>query len=676
MQTPCILLARDADLLRRVTGLLHSVARVDSVESGRAVLAECRKHDPLLLILEAEWREALDTCRDVRCQYPDTLIIALGMQRSDPMIEAADMGVYACESSDVDRLRLQDLVRHAFEHLALVEENRMLREGAAAKRPAPTPPSPPSAAPSKAKPLGPLSQVFRNVHDIDRMLQTVIETAAQTSGVARAGIFAQARPDTEFVLRAGQHCLPQTETLRIAQDDEFVLWMHEHAHAAARITLEHVEPPQVRRVVQRWLDTLGAEVILPLQGQNRLIGWLFVGRLASGIPFNHDALDHLIAIAQDVSVVLENGLLTEEAAIQKTLAETVLGTIPAGIVAVDLTETVQWFNTSASRVLGIERQDIIGQSPTLLGSQIADLLVRATHGETTGDPVRWTDPVTHTPLSITTHILGTQAASFGAVAVLHDLSRERLLREKQERIDRAAFWTELAAAISHEVRNPLVAISTFAQLLPERHEDPEFREQFSQLAVGEIGRLNAMIDQINAYANPPDLAFREVDLADAITRGVKQSKERLHSGIPVRVSADASLPSIRGDLAALTECFQHLVANAIEALEETKDPSILIVASPAKAPASDQVTVHIQDNGPGIPSTIADNVFSPFCTMKARGIGLGLPIAKRTITDHNGHIDIETGATGTTVVVVLPVAVSETTEITGAIQNEAAHTSC
>jgi nitrogen-specific signal transduction histidine kinase len=69
-------------------------------------------------------------------------------------------------------------------------------------------------------------------------------------------------------------------------------------------------------------------------------------------------------------------------------------------------------------------------------------------------------------------------------------------------------------------------------------------------------------------------------------------------------------------------------------------------------------TVHIQDNGPGIPPHIRDKIFSPFCTTKARGIGLGFPLVKRAVSDHGGEISISTGGNGTTVSVTLPVSVT------------------
>src|SRR5260370_13842483 len=93
-------------------------------------------------------------------------------------------------------------------------------------------------------------------------------------------------------------------------------------------------------------------------------------------------------------------------------------------------------------------------------------------------------------------------APLGAVAVIHDLTAEENLRQKQDLVDRAAFWTDLAASMSHEIRNPLVAIKTFAQLLPERFDDPEFRKNFNQSVVQEIDLLDKISTQIHAFTHP------------------------------------------------------------------------------------------------------------------------------------------------------------------------------
>ena len=115
----------------------------------------------------------------------------------------------------------------------------------------------------------------------------------------------------------------------------------------------------------------------------------------------------------------------------------------------------------------------------------------------------WIDPITRRSLCVETRRLVDQKNPLGAVAVVHDLTAQDNLRQKQDLVDRAAFWTDLAASMSHEIRNPLVAIKTFAQLLPERFEDPDFRKDFNQIVVQEIDRLTRSSPRSTTSRIPP-----------------------------------------------------------------------------------------------------------------------------------------------------------------------------
>ncbi len=112
------------------------------------------------------------------------------------------------------------------------------------------------------------------------------------------------------------------------------------------------------------------------------------------------------------------------------------------------------------------------------------------------------------------------------MAVIQDLTPEESLRQRQELLDRAAFWTDLAASMSHEVRNPLVAIKTFAQLLPERFDDADFRRDFNEIVVQEIDRLDLIITQINNFAHPPELNFKSIDLRAPMKKAVELVRAR------------------------------------------------------------------------------------------------------------------------------------------------------
>jgi nitrogen fixation/metabolism regulation signal transduction histidine kinase len=114
-----------------------------------------------------------------------------------------------------------------------------------------------------------------------------------------------------------------------------------------------------------------------------------------------------------------------------------------------------------------------------------------------------------------------------------------------------------------------------------------------------------------------------------------------------------------GDEEALTEAFAHLVANAAEATSGQSKPRITLAAkSIREGDRTSGVVITVQDNGKGISPDLREKIFSPFCTTKARGMGLGLPIVKRTVFDHNGRVDVDSNPHGTSVSVILPASPS------------------
>ena len=136
--------------------------------------------------------------------------------------------------------------------------------------------------------------------------------------------------------------------------------------------------------------------------------------------------------------------------------------------------TVRWFNREAEHLLGVTAAETVNRPVEQSGSRIADLALGTIRNGADAAPAIWTDPASRRTLRAVAQRIGANDACWGAMLLLTDITHERLLREKQEEMERHAFWNDLAAAMSHEVRNPLVAISTFAQLLPDRYTDPEF----------------------------------------------------------------------------------------------------------------------------------------------------------------------------------------------------------
>jgi two-component system sensor histidine kinase HydH len=409
--------------------------------------------------------------------------------------------------------------------------------------------------------------------------------------------------------------------------------------------------------MRRALDAFGAEVIVPLYARGRIIGWLFFGERITGQPFEYRDLEGLMTLAEHVSTVLENALLYEEVALQKTLAETLLKSIPPGIVAVDENAILRWFNPPAENILGLTSADVLNKPVEAVGSRLAAFLRETLDSKIAPPPQQWIDNNTRRSLSVETRRLLDQRTPLGAVAVIDDLTAEETLRDKQALVDRAAFWTDLAASMSHEIRNPLVAIKTFAQLLPERFDDADFRKEFNEIVVQEIDRLDKIITQINNFAHPPELVLKPIDVRASVKKALEIARSRfgVNGGVEVETSLPNDLPRVLGDEGALAEAFAHLVANAAEAISNKSKPRITLTAkSVRQAGHASGVVVTVRDNGRGIAPELREKIFSPFCTTKPRGMGLGLPIVKRTIFDHNGRVDIDSTPQGTQVSIMLP----------------------
>lgn len=654
---PCLVYTRDTDLARRITGFTRSAMQIKQLQEPESLKLALQQSASSLLLLDVRGTGNLDLLREVTESWPETLVIALGSPRSEPILRARDLGVYAAVDPDFDGADFRVRIEQALTHLHLALEVRMLREKLAEQSASVAVARPPDAKHDAGLPLRHALPPLRHFDNVENLLQSIIDGISNTAVVLRAGVFAWEPVTKVYRMKAGIGCRDETRCLLVRSDDPLVRWLEIHAQIVSREGLRHVQNVTDRLKLERTLDSMGAELIAPLRGRERIIGWMFFGARATGLPFEQSDLQDVALFAEHVATALENSMLYREAALQKVFAETLLHTIPTGIVAAGTDGRVHWFNDAAERILGTCSREAMNLPVEVLGSRLAHLLREALQGDASlRGPHEWQEPVTKFFLSVHAARLMSGSECLGAVAFIHDTTHERMLNRKQQELDRAAFWTELAASMSHEIRNPLVTIKTFAQLLPERFEEPEFRKEFSTLMSQEVDRLNAVIEQMNSFANLPKPVLVRLGIRDMLEEGVRIAKIRTSSDrVDAQIFMRENLPPVLGDRSALAECVGHVLTNSIEALAAKPDGHIRIsVKASLSADGERCVQIAIEDNGPGIPRDIQSKVFSPFCTTKNRTMGLGLPIVQRTLADHNGHVSVASDEKGTCVKIDLP----------------------
>ena len=242
------------------------------------------------------------------------------------------------------------------------------------------------------------------------------------------------------------------------------------------------------------------------------------------------------------------------------------------------------------------------------------------------------------------------------------MQRERELKQSQEtlrRADRLSSLGLLTAGLAHEIRNPLVAIRTFTQLLPERYDDPEFREGFQGLALKEVDRICGLITDLLTFARPskPNVAPENVnDVVDNIARILEtQAKEK---GVEISRQFGADLPKAWIDREQMKQVFMNLILNAIQAMPGAGKITLLsrAVERNGVQPAGEFVQVEVRDDGIGIPEENLHHIFDPFFTSKDEGSGLGLAVSHQIVQEHGGFVTVEsTVGKGTSFFIHVPV---------------------
>ena len=239
--------------------------------------------------------------------------------------------------------------------------------------------------------------------------------------------------------------------------------------------------------------------------------------------------------------------------------------------------------------------------------------------------------------------LGNQAAIAIENARLYENLKQSQVTLR--RADRLSSLGLLTAGLAHEIRNPLVAIRTFTQLLPERYNDAEFRDGFQGLALKEVDRICGLINDLLSFARPskPNIAPENInDVVDNIARILEaQAKEK---GVVIVRDFAVEVPKAWIDREQMKQVFMNLILNAIQAVDGEGSITISTreITRRGTATIGQFVQVEVRDTGVGIPDENLEHIFDPFFTSgKEEGSGLGLAVSHQIVEEHGGFLTVE-----------------------------------
>jgi signal transduction histidine kinase len=245
-------------------------------------------------------------------------------------------------------------------------------------------------------------------------------------------------------------------------------------------------------------------------------------------------------------------------------------------------------------------------------------------------------------LSVIAYFLLTRFTSY-----INSLTSAHLELRQKEKL---AVIGQMAAAIGHEIRNPLSSLKGFTQLQQERYPNTN---DFYPIMIQEIDRINYIVNDLMTLGKPKALQFSKASIEEIIAYTLsitQQMSER--QGVSIETTMAGPLPPIDCDGKQLKQVFLNLIKNAIESMHDGGKIEIKV-----KVVADNKMEISIQDEGYGIEDQNIINLGEPFYTTKKDGTGLGLMVTNQIIGDHNGDFTIESSpGKGTKVVVTLPIS--------------------
>ena len=246
------------------------------------------------------------------------------------------------------------------------------------------------------------------------------------------------------------------------------------------------------------------------------------------------------------------------------------------------------------------------------------------------------------------------------------------LRQSQENLvaaEKLASLGTMAAGMAHEIKNPLVSLRTFTQLLPQRFGDEEFRKKFSTVVPQEIDKINKIAESLLRFGRPTKPELTKVNVNEILEEVLALFDNEARKNNVKITTKLANIPTVTADAGQLSQAFVNVILNAIQAMSKGGELTVKtdmgeVIKLGAIGAATEEeeakpvpvIFIEISDTGMGIPEENLKKVFDPFFTTKeVGGTGMGLPITLRIIEDHHGSVRVKSQVgKGTTFLFTLP----------------------
>jgi two-component system, NtrC family, sensor kinase len=436
--------------------------------------------------------------------------------------------------------------------------------------------------------------------------------------------------------------------------------------------VSHQWPIAVRRTIAE----LDLTYYFPCTVRGRTIAYLALSRTDKGDFLSSDDVELLTTLAGYVSIAVENARLysslqrkVEEYERLKEFSENIVESINVGILAADLNDCVESWNTQIERLTGIPRDAALGRPLSELFPaelcEVFDQVRRQTgvhniykfvlpapaaavavangggnghangNGKGNGNPA---GPGAHILNLAIAPLVSKDMRQIGRLIIFDDITDRDELERRLVQADKLSSIGLLAAGVAHEVNTPLAVISTYAQMLAKQISEDEQKSKLLDKIAKQTFRASEIVNSLLSFSRTSPTEFVDVDVSKVIHETLSLVDHQLKkSTIEVKLDLPPALPPVKGNAGKLQQVFLNLFLNARDAMDAGGTLTVRAWS------ANGFARIDVADSGQGIAPEHLERIYDPFFTTKAalKGTGLGLSVTYGIVREHGGSIEVE-----------------------------------
>jgi PAS domain S-box-containing protein len=334
----------------------------------------------------------------------------------------------------------------------------------------------------------------------------------------------------------------------------------------------------------------------------------------------------------------------------------ILEHMSSGVVTIDADDRIRTMNRRASEILDVDRRGVVGQDLRVLPSPLGDMLYEASKSGRSRPATEVRLASRGLWLEVSTYpIRGDETT--GAVLLFEDVTAEKELAAQKLQAEQFDLLTRVVARIADEIKNPLVSINTFMELIEDRFDDADFRKRFSVVVGRDVRRVVQVLEKLTGLVNQGELNFSTVDInsvVDDAVATVRMSDDLVRQPVEVHVTREASDLMVKIDLAQFRKALCYLIWYLGH---HSSEPGIVSVAvarhSDEQGP--EEARIVVASRTASVPPQELDALFDPVRMVQENLIDIGPAVSQRLIEALGGRLTLRQGRNDIAFVMRLPV---------------------